>query len=143
MGWTPLAEIAGFPNPVLALSLKEHWKEFFVGFPDATFEVTSYDALSERVWVVHWVSHATNSGTLGAFRRQDPVSRWRDANSLNCAGTRSPATPALGPHRSFHLGSPGTSRYSARASGVSPRAAAMASWRVAKMLVSPMTAVTP
>jgi steroid delta-isomerase-like uncharacterized protein len=52
------------PKPVLTVSLKQHWKEVFDAFPDATYETVSLDPISERVWVYLWVMHATNTGTF-------------------------------------------------------------------------------
>ena len=52
------------PNPTLARNLKEHFAQFFVGFPDAIFKTVGLDAISEQLWVWRWVCHGTNTGSF-------------------------------------------------------------------------------
>lgn len=50
-----------FPKPILEVDVREHWKQFFAGSPDATVDVVSWDAISERLWVVCWILRGTNT----------------------------------------------------------------------------------
>jgi steroid delta-isomerase-like uncharacterized protein len=52
------------PKPTLARDLKKHFADFFVGFPDATFETVGLDAISDHVWVWRWVAHGTHTGSF-------------------------------------------------------------------------------
>jgi steroid delta-isomerase-like uncharacterized protein len=52
------------PNPTLVHGLKKFFADFFVGFPDATFETVGLDAISDHVWVWRWVAHGTHTGSF-------------------------------------------------------------------------------
>jgi steroid delta-isomerase-like uncharacterized protein len=60
------------PEPIVARSLKEHWKAFYVGFPDQKFETVGLDAISDHVWVWRWIARGTHTGP---FRGIPPTGR--------------------------------------------------------------------
>ena len=52
------------PEPTSAHSLREHFAGFFTGFPDATCETVTLDAISDNVSVWRFIIRGTNTGSL-------------------------------------------------------------------------------
>jgi steroid delta-isomerase-like uncharacterized protein len=59
-------------QPEQRQALKERFTAFFATFPDARFETTALDPISEELWVWRWVLHGTNAGP---YRGQQPTGR--------------------------------------------------------------------
>ena len=64
-----------FPKPVLASSLKEHWREEFSAYPDARFETVSLEAVSEHAWIYRWIVRGTHTGPIIGFKDVPPTGR--------------------------------------------------------------------
>src|SRR5258708_39798253 len=67
------------PQPTLVHHLKNHFADFFAGFPDANFETEGLDAISDHVWIWRWVAHGTHTGPFRGSPRgtQDRGARMR------------------------------------------------------------------
>jgi steroid delta-isomerase-like uncharacterized protein len=53
------------PQPTIAKGLKEHFADFFKGFPDASCETVGLDAIGGQLWVWRFIIRGTN---IASFR---------------------------------------------------------------------------